>query len=1735
MLRELRSLVAVALLLGLLFATTVLSGQEPSIASAGALTILGKGGKAEGSCPLKHTDVATGISGFMARVVVTQDFENTSSEKIEAVYTFPLPQDAAVDEMTIQVGSRIVRGVIKKREEAAKIYQAAISKGQVAALLDQQRPNIFTQAVGNIPPQTAVRVTIAFLVRLKYEDGTYEFSFPTVVGPRYIPGAPTGAQSTGFSPDTTQVPDASKITPLMAPAGMRAGHDISIALMLDAGVPVYDMRSPTHEIDVERTGASSAFVRLRNMAEIPNKDFVFRYTVAGPQIVEGLLTHAAPVRSQTGQAQDKTNGFFSLIIQPPERFTNSDVTPKELVFVMDSSGSMSGFPIEKSKRLMLNALNGLYPGDTFNIIRFSGDTAILFHEPVNPTEDNLAKARKFIEGNYGGGGTEMMKAIRAALAPSDAQDHVRIVVFLTDGYVGNDMDIIGEIQKHPNARVFSYGIGSSVNRFLLDGMAKASRGEVEYVSAKMDEKEAQEAADRLYERLRAPLLTDISLDFGSLPVTDIYPKQIRDLFSARPVIITGRYTGPATGTLRLKAKRAGTVYSRDIPINLPSIEENNAALPKLWARDKIDDLMSQDWTGLQSGTMRSDVRDQITQLGLDFNLMTQFTSFVAVIEEAMTDDGQPKRVDVPVELPAGVRHEAQWSQQATQPATNAANMTQLAAVVPRGGGYTESITVEANALQVQSETNDVSQTVTDTQISQLSTNGRNLTQLTSLVPGAASQMPDFDVPVAQYQNRSVTFNGQRSDHNNWIIDGGEAYDRGGGGIMLVAPSQDAIQEFKVTTGNYSADLGNASGGIITMALKQGTTKYHGSGWEYNRNDAFNAFSWMSKNTTTPWDAQKSVMRYNTFGFNIGGPLNPRAKNQKTFFFYNMEWRRLKQGSTSNNRALTAAQQDFSAPTMDLSGLLASGKTIHMPASLSASEQQRWMNAYGLTTYTPGATIDAAAIPTALFTGNAGSNIARSFLSTGIFPRANFTTSTGQPSYYADASKRDIYREEALRIDRQFTDKWTVMGHLIWDSGMEHLATPLWGGATYPMIGTDAKVPSWSGVVSATWAVSPTLLNEVTFNTNGNNLSIDPAINANAGSNVAYTIFSGWTAPQFFSSVNKNDKMPSVNVGGGNSGTFGMNYDLGRYPWTNRWRSYQFKDNVSWSRGAHTFRFGGSFMWNKKNQYADANIGGNWGFGGAATDLGYLDFLLGYASSYGQPAYYDAVNIAAKTYGLYAIDDWKITRKLTLNLGVRWEGIPPAYDTNGRLSNFYPELWDPTQAATMLNPNSLDPNGPGFRHVSGIPLSSVNFYMNGIGIAGQNGVPKGMFDNTWKTFAPRVGFAYDMTGRGTVLRGGLGMSYERTAGNEQYNMVNNVPFSYNPSVGSILLSDPYTTWDTGLTSGSYAVAGITGATMKHDVPTSIQYSLGIQHDLGGKAVLTLSYVGNTAYHQTDTIEVNGLLPSDTTNRLLVCGSACGSGSNQSPNLYRPYLGWGNINLVENAANSHYNSLQLTAKTFSWHNMNLTGTWTWAHGFDLVDGELWNNLDNPYDKNYNWGTSGFDRRHVVNIIYVYSIPFFRRSNNKFAKTALSGWTLSGVTLFSSGNPLTIYNGQDNLGFGGGTNNHAFQVSKVSYPKLKDQWFSTSSFRQNDPTTQALAWGNSPRGSVIGPGRNNFNISLFKNFQLTERVGFEFRAESFNTFNHTQYTGVNTSVGDPTNFGKINAAADPRVLQFGARLSF
>lgn len=550
--------------------------------------------------PLERTDVAVEISGFLARTNVTQTFANPFSNPVEAVYRFPLSHNGAVDAMTMKVGARVIRGEIKRRSEAREMYEAARQGGYTASLLDEERPNIFTQSVANIPPGGKVTVAISYVETISYEDGRYEYVFPMVVGPRYNP---------------SDLADADRIPTGQSPE-FRSGKDVSITVNLDSGVPLYNVESPTHSIDTASRTSTGATVRLREDREIPNQDFILQYDVAGEAVADTIFEH-----------YDARGGFFSLILQPPARVADDEATPKELVFVLDTSGSMNGHPIEKAKTCMELAMAALRPRDTFNLITFSGEAHVLFPQPVPATAENIAVARACLRDQHGAGGTEMMSAIRAALEPSDAQDHVRIVCFMTDGFVGNDYEIINEVTRHPNARVFSFGIGRSVNRFLLDKLAEAGRGDVEYVGLD-DDTEADLAAARFHERVRTPLLTDIAIDWGGLPVSDLTPNPIPDLFSAKPLIVTGRFSKPAEGTVTVRGRQAGKPFERKLKVTLTDQENRHDVLATLWARKRIDGLMIES----QYGVRPPDLEARVTRLGLDYRLMSRYTSFIAVDE-----------------------------------------------------------------------------------------------------------------------------------------------------------------------------------------------------------------------------------------------------------------------------------------------------------------------------------------------------------------------------------------------------------------------------------------------------------------------------------------------------------------------------------------------------------------------------------------------------------------------------------------------------------------------------------------------------------------------------------------------------------------------------------------------------------------------------------------------------------------------------------------------------------------------------------------------------------------------------------------------------------------------------------------------------------------------------------------------------------------------------------------------
>lgn len=1014
------------------------------------------------------------------------------------------------------------------------------------------------------------------------------------------------------------------------------------------------------------------------------------------------------------------------------------------------------------------------------------------------------------------------------------------------------------------------------------------------------------------------------------------------------------------------------------------------------------------------------------------------------------------------------------------------------------GATRDSITVEANALQVQSDTNEVSTVITGQQITQLDTNGRNPIQLATLVPGASASLPDFNAPTALSSNNNISFNGQRPQHNLWMIDGGENYDRGSGGGMIVSPSPDSLAEFRVLASNYSAEYGQASGGTVSIALKSGTKDFHGGAWEFFRNDALDANNFFSNES----GSAKPELRYNAFGFNIGGPVFiPKVYNQsrqKTFFFYNQEWRRLIQGGEILVPAVPAAEL-----TGNFGGF---NKAITVPQTTDPAAIAKFAQ-FGLV---PGQAFPGNVIPSGLIDPNAALVV-----KAGLFPSPNAPNS----QFSQAAPVPTDLREEIVRIDHQFTDNLAIMGHLIYDSSQNNYATSLWASSTYPTVGTLLTAPSYSAVVHLTQTINPTLLNEVSYNFNGNVLSIVPTGN--------YAKPAGYNVQELFPS-NTLNRLPQINIGS----PYGVNYQTASWPWNNDYRSHQVKDDLSWNRGNHNLKFGGSWQGEWKKQDIFGNTNGNYNFNGNATGNSFSDFLLGYASSYNELDIQDAVSIFSTTLSFYGVDNWHVSKRLTINLGARYEYVPHAYDQNGRLANFYPGLYNQANRPQFNADGSLNPNGPGFSTVPGISLSSVPFYLNGVGLAGKNGIPQGLVKNTFANIAPRVGFAYDLAGdQKTIVRGGFGMFYERIQGNDVYNMGPNPPFSFNPSPNNVYFSNPSVSDQTGLQAAAPTFPGSFTALAYTDykLPTSMQYSFQLQRQLGQATVASIGYVGSSNYHQPDVREINPV-PINDPNRLAICGANCGyTGTVYNANLDRMYPGFSNISLTESSTHSVYNSLQISVMYRAIHGLTLQGAYTYSHEIDDTTGDL-NQLSDPFNRELDRASGDFDRRHVAVFSYVYELPFFRNSHHAAVKSILGGWELSGITMFETGTPLNITLSYDNLGLGGGTTSRPNVVSGVSYPQTVNQWFNPGSFTAPAP----LQFGDAGRNSLYGPGRDNWNMSLFKAFQFSERARLEFRFESYNTFNHTQFNGVNTTFGN-SNFGSVNSVYDPRVLQLGAKFLF
>lgn len=586
--------------------------------------------------PLLSTSADVRIAGVIADVTIKQVYKNEGENTIEVIYVFPASTRAAVYSMQMTIGERKIIAKIKERQQARADYEAARENGQSASLLEQERPNVFTMNVANIMPGDEILVEMSYTELLIPEAGVYEFVYPTVVGPRYSNSTEDIAANTDNwirNPYTSE--------------GEAPLYEFDIKTSISAGLPIQEVSCTTHEMDISYDDPSMASLKLKEgNAASGNRDVIIRYRLAGGKIESGLLLY-----------EGKEENFFLAMIQPPARPKAEQIPPREYVFIVDISGSMWGFPLDVSKEMMRKLLKNLNPADRFNILLFSGGSSLFSEQSIAATEANINKGIAFIDKQHGGGGTELLPALRRALALERMEqsmkfkatrEYARSFVILTDGYVSVEKEAFDLIRNNlGNANFFSFGIGSGVNRYLIEGMAHAGMGTPFVVTT---DEQAEVTAEKFRKYIQYPVLTNIHVEYDGFEAYDVEPLSMADVFAERPLIIFGKYKGKATGSIKISGTSGDGDYTKLLAVNDAAVDDRNAALTYLWAREKIK--MLDDYAALDMYTNTHE--EEITGLGLKYNLLTQYTSFVAIDNQVRNTDGIYTTVSQPLPLPEGV-------------------------------------------------------------------------------------------------------------------------------------------------------------------------------------------------------------------------------------------------------------------------------------------------------------------------------------------------------------------------------------------------------------------------------------------------------------------------------------------------------------------------------------------------------------------------------------------------------------------------------------------------------------------------------------------------------------------------------------------------------------------------------------------------------------------------------------------------------------------------------------------------------------------------------------------------------------------------------------------------------------------------------------------------------------------------------------------------------------------------
>jgi len=1004
------------------------------------------------------------------------------------------------------------------------------------------------------------------------------------------------------------------------------------------------------------------------------------------------------------------------------------------------------------------------------------------------------------------------------------------------------------------------------------------------------------------------------------------------------------------------------------------------------------------------------------------------------------------------------------------------------------GQLTESVTVSGIATQVETEKPALSGLVDSQQVRDLPLPNRNFMGLTMMVPGV-TYTGGREISLGGLSSNPMFINGSRQTANNWMVDGSRNTDTGSNGTLFNYPSIDAIEEFRILTNSFDAQFGRNSGGVINVVVKSGTRDFHGDAYEFVRNDKFNARDAFQFTRPIPdRDSLKGPYRYNNFGYTIGGPffipkVYPKQKS-RTFFFWSQEWRRIRQYSVLSTSTVPS-------PAM-LNGIF--------PTAIKDPEGG----------YFPDNTIPANRVD-----GNA-----KALIQMGFWPAANLPNN----QYRWVGSSPTNFRQELIRADQEVNEKWRLMVRYIHDQFYQLNPTGIWGGSPLPdLYSNNTNTPATNIVARSINIVNPRMLNEFQFDYAANAISSDMASERGFLSNVP-----GFKVNPFYPDGPQHNALgllPTISV----SGLTGSGPDV--FPFFNENPSFTFQDNFTWTRGPHEFKFGILFSTEKKSENAGGPFtNGSFSFNGSRTGVGFGDFLLGLPSSYTEDQTDVRVNVAYKTFEWYAQDNWKITPRLTLNLGVRWSFYGNPTDDNDILVSFLPSRYSIADAV-RLNPNgSLATDATG--KVIGDRYNGLIFPT---GVLAGHDSPWGrkVQSDRYNAWGPRIGIAWDPSGRGLwSFRAGYGIYYDRTlVGIIEQNGFSDPLANARVTVDNTQFQNP----QANVPRNAVLPLGITSVGSPWVVPMTQQWNLSIQRQLGEGTVIQAAYAGSGGNHLLRDVLINQPLPhaADTVGGAL--------------NLVRPYQGYAGITNREPRATSRYNALQLMLRRSVSSRMGVTANLAYTYSKVMTDAsaDRGNAPMNSYDLKQERGPATYDRTQVFTPTVIWQVPYNKNWSPAVRQT-LGGWEIAGMMSFWTGTPFTVTQSGDPL-YTGTTH----RPNVIAKPTIHNSIATRSCYiyKSTNPACAGLSgadafqlitsasptFGNAGINILRGPGVQNFDFAVYKNFPIMENgPRLQFRAEMFNAINHIQLNnpGANYSLAS---FGTITGNRGPRLVQFGLKLSY